>query len=150
MTLASDLRRLQLDNVAAHGIPDRDGRATSFFSFSKISGYVGREHATRLELMVPYLHAAWAQTVCELRQQERGKAAAGKQLLTVREAEVLNWVEQGKSNGEIAQILSISHLTVKNHMQKILRKLDVHNRAQAVARGMRMNLSRSREQLASR
>lgn len=47
---------------------------------------------------------------------------------------MLDWVREGKTNQEIGQILDISPLTVKNHIQKILRKLDVTNRAQAVAR----------------
>jgi DNA-binding CsgD family transcriptional regulator len=53
---------------------------------------------------------------------------------------VLNWVREGKTNQEIAQILDISPLTVKNHVQKILRKLKVTNRAQAVARGIAARL----------
>ena len=69
------------------------------------------------------------------------RASAVREILTAREIEILNWVEKGKSNNEIAQILSISHLTVKNHVQKILRKLNVQNRAQAVARGISLNLT---------
>ena len=50
------------------------------------------------------------------------------------------WVREGKSNQEIGDQLGISVLTVKNHVQKILRKLGASNRAQAVARAMSMNL----------
>jgi DNA-binding CsgD family transcriptional regulator len=67
-----------------------------------------------------------------------------RHILTSRELEILDWVAQGKSNSQIAQILSISHLTVKNHMQNILRKLDAHNRAQAAARATALNLTRPR------
>jgi len=62
-------------------------------------------------------------------------------MLTAREIEVLNWIEKGKSNNEIAQILAISHLTVKNHVQSILRKLNVQNRAQAVATSLSLQLT---------
>ena len=41
---------------------------------------------------------------------------------------------------EIGTQLGISPLTVKNHVQKILRKLGATNRAQAVARAMSMSL----------
>src|SRR5215470_12998800 len=34
--LAGEIHRLELDNVAAHGIPDPDGCAASFFCFSKL------------------------------------------------------------------------------------------------------------------
>jgi len=95
---------------------------------------------------VPYLHASWARAVCDAGKQPAGNLIVARQILTGREVEILTWVEQGKSNNEIAQILGISHLTVKNHVQKILRKLNVQNRAQAVAKGITMNLTRSHGQ----
>lgn len=141
--MAAEIQRLELDHVAAHGIPDAEGYASSFFSFSKIAGGLRPEHATALELTVPYLHASWARAVCEAGKQQSGNLIVAREILTAREIEILTWVQQGKSNSEIAQILNISHLTVKNHVQKILRKLNVHNRAQAVAKGISMNLTRS-------
>ena len=53
--------------------------------------------------------------------------------LSAREKEVMHWVRNGKTNQEIGQILCISSFTVKNHLQRVYRKLDVLNRAQAVA-----------------
>jgi DNA-binding CsgD family transcriptional regulator len=64
----------------------------------------------------------------------------GKSLLSLREIEVLQWIKQGKTNDEISQILGISPPTVKNHVQKILRKLKVSNRAQAVGRSESLRL----------
>jgi DNA-binding NarL/FixJ family response regulator len=49
-------------------------------------------------------------------------------------------VQEGKSNQDIGEILNISPLTVKNHVQKILRKLNVRNRAQAVSKATAMRL----------
>lgn len=54
--------------------------------------------------------------------------------ISVREQEILSWVRAGKTNYEIGQILNISAFTVKNHLQRIYRKIDVINRAQAVAK----------------
>lgn len=54
--------------------------------------------------------------------------------LSARESEVLAWVAMGKTNPEIGSILGISTFTVKNHVQRILKKLDVTNRAQAVGK----------------
>jgi DNA-binding CsgD family transcriptional regulator len=48
----------------------------------------------------------------------------------------MNWVQQGKTNFEIALILEVSPLTVKNHLQKLFKRLDVHNRTHAVAKRM--------------
>jgi transcriptional regulator EpsA len=58
--------------------------------------------------------------------------------LTERQLEILHWVKMGKTNNEIAQIVTISELTVKNHLQKVFQRLNVHNRAQAVAKIMSM------------
>jgi transcriptional regulator EpsA len=54
--------------------------------------------------------------------------------LSQREMEILDWVRAGKTNHEIGVILNISAFTVKNHLQRIFRKIDVINRAQAVAK----------------
>jgi DNA-binding response OmpR family regulator/DNA-binding CsgD family transcriptional regulator len=52
--------------------------------------------------------------------------------LTPREAEVLYWLGEGKTNVEIATILGSSHRTVEKHVQHIFEKLGVENRATAV------------------
>jgi two-component system NarL family response regulator len=54
--------------------------------------------------------------------------------LSPREREVLKLVSQGNSNREIAGSLFISETTVKAHLRSILEKLQVKNRAQAVAK----------------
>ncbi len=51
--------------------------------------------------------------------------------LSPRETEILALVTRGMSNKEIAHELGISHQTVKNHMTKILQKLDLLDRTQA-------------------
>jgi DNA-binding NarL/FixJ family response regulator len=53
------------------------------------------------------------------------------QLLSAREAEVLGEVRQGRTNREIARKLGISPTTVNKHVQQVLKKLKVRNRAQA-------------------
>lgn len=52
--------------------------------------------------------------------------------LTPREAEILFWVTQGKSNPEIAIILAMQLVTVKKHVQNVLQKLGVENRTAAL------------------
>jgi PAS domain S-box-containing protein len=53
--------------------------------------------------------------------------------LTERERDVLQLLAQGYSTQQIAQALSISKSTTRNHIQNVYQKLGVHTRAQAVA-----------------
>jgi DNA-binding NarL/FixJ family response regulator len=53
-------------------------------------------------------------------------------VLTERELEVLQLIGRGSSNQELAQALWISEPTVKTHITRIFRKLDLRDRAQAV------------------
>jgi DNA-binding NarL/FixJ family response regulator len=53
--------------------------------------------------------------------------------LTPREAEILFWITQGKSNPEIGIILEMKLVTVKKHVQNVLAKLGVENRTAAVS-----------------
>jgi transcriptional regulator EpsA len=54
--------------------------------------------------------------------------------LSAREQEILDWLVQGKTNVDIAAALDISPFTVKNHVQRIFKKIGVNNRTQAAAK----------------
>jgi DNA-binding NarL/FixJ family response regulator len=51
-------------------------------------------------------------------------------MLTTRETEVLRRVAKGMAYREIADELFVSHRTVQNHVQNVLRKLQLHNRVE--------------------
>ncbi|MDP7267632.1 MAG: response regulator transcription factor [Pirellulales bacterium] len=60
--------------------------------------------------------------------------------LTQRESEVLHQLAHGLTNKEIAQVLSISYETVKEHVQHILQKIGVSDRTQAAVWAVRQGL----------
>lgn len=66
--------------------------------------------------------------------------SAPKQRLTPRENEVLSLLAEGLPSNSIAERLSLSHATVRNHVQRILAKLCVHSRSEAVSYAYRHEL----------
>jgi DNA-binding CsgD family transcriptional regulator len=55
--------------------------------------------------------------------------------LSRREAQVMTWIAQGKTNAETALILQVSRRTVDKHLEHIYTKLGVETRMAAAARG---------------
>ena len=145
-TVRDALLAAQLAKVLVHGVsrPQRPQEIESFFVFAAQDGATLAAHAARLELLMPHIHGAWQRV--QAVEQDVGMVGttpppvvkAGG--VTQREREILCWLREGKSNLQIAEELGISALTVKNHVQKILRKLNAANRAQAVAQAMSLQL----------
>ena len=69
-----------------------------------------------------------------LRTRSRGTTAADARELSKREQEILGWLCQGKTNSNIAAALRISPFTVKNHVQRIFKKIGVTSRMQAATK----------------
>jgi DNA-binding CsgD family transcriptional regulator len=130
---AAELLRLGFGNVLLHGSGELPGGSTCFALFG-MPQRPGPRQAYFIELLLPHLHLAL------LRLEGKPAAAPAERAVSRREMEILHWVREGKSNTEVGQILGISGLTVKNHLQRIYRTLGVSNRTQAVARGMTLRL----------
>ena len=62
-------------------------------------------------------------------------------VLTPRQREILQLIARGESNAVIAQQLSISLKTVRNHVSNIYNKLQVADRAQAAIRAREAGLN---------
>lgn len=125
-----------------HGINDQRGRHDCLYVFFSKHPKRRRNESSALKLLLPYIDSALRQV--DLLPNQYQAASGVKPLptdsdnidngpLSDREAEIMSWVAMGKTNGEIGSILNVSSFTVKNHMQRIFKKLDVFNRAQAVS-----------------
>jgi DNA-binding NarL/FixJ family response regulator len=75
-----------------------------------------------------------------IRAAAQSRSAPDDRLLSDRELDVLRGLANGLTNREIAGRLVISQNTVKTHVQKLLKKLDASNRAEAVAQAARQGL----------
>jgi DNA-binding CsgD family transcriptional regulator len=101
-----------------------------------------------LKTLLPYVDDAFRRIEpeqncdqsAESRSGQDDRASAAVAALTSREREMLHWMAQGKGCWETGLIVGISERTVKFHLQNIYRKLNVVNRAQAVAKVAQIRL----------
>jgi DNA-binding NarL/FixJ family response regulator len=84
------------------------------------------------------------------RQREAAQAAERLVALTPREREVLALLVEGRDPAGIAAVLYISPETAKTHVQRVLRKLGVHSRAEAIALAATTGLADRLERMVER
>jgi len=126
-----------------HGIKDQRGQHDCLYVFLGPTDLGDTRTRDALRFLLPYIDTAFRQ-ISLLPEQHYYNAPAEPKAITAdvepgwdlsdREAEIMHWVGMGKTNQEIGQILDISAFTVKNHLQRIFKKLNVSNRAQAVSK----------------
>ena len=94
--------------------------------------------------MQPALDRAWRLAGRPPSRRTRAAPSAGAvdlpDRLTRREAEVLRLLAAGRSNREIAEELVVSARTVEHHIERIYRKIEARNRADATAYALRHGL----------
>jgi transcriptional regulator EpsA len=134
-----EIERIGATQLLSHGVHDADGRTVSLFTFACRPGTIGPRQIYLAQILAPALHAAWVRTQVT-RTPGSSEKVHGASVLTVRELDIIKWIYLGKSNFEIGAILKISPLTVKNHVQKILRKLNVVNRTQAIGKALELRI----------
>ncbi len=130
-----DVNFRHMKSALVHAIKDGRGRHDCLYVLMRASTKGPPSARAMIGILLPYIDST-------LRQLDRLPACAAKEepaeddagALSGRELEIMEWVRNGKTNFEIGMILDISAFTVKNHLQRIFRKLDVVNRAQAVAK----------------
>lgn len=102
-------------------------------------GYLLKD-TTREEVISAVLHVAQGQRYLPQSIAARLADRMVRPGLTPREIDVLRLVSRGRSNKEMAAAMFVSEETVKTHMKSLFQKLDVHDRAQAVAVAMQRGL----------
>jgi transcriptional regulator EpsA len=127
-----------------HGMRDGRHRGERVFVALSRQTNVPPGAGTALKLLLPFIDAALRQIapapVPQVRYEHLIQTQATRPAaLSEREQEIMEWVAMGKTNPEIGCILRISEFTVKNHMKSIFGKLNVTNRAQAVAKLTRIS-----------
>jgi len=126
-------------SILVHGV--RDARAgTDNLYIALSSGSLTRGRARQrfeslADALIAQIDGAFRKVAAFPPQGAPASPAAGSVLdLSEREREILDSVREGKTNVDIALALDISPFTVKNHVQRIFRKIGVSNRTQAAAR----------------
>lgn len=123
-------------SLLVHGSRDRrSGEDSLYIAFSSASptrGRCKRSVLSLVETLVAQIDGAFRRIAALPLAAPASSAAALD--LSKRERQILDSLCQGKTNCDIAAALGISPHTVKNHVQRIFRKIGVNNRTQAALR----------------
>jgi transcriptional regulator EpsA len=129
------LKKYGLHNIIGHGVLDVRGTFGSYFVFARLPGEIDQREILLLKLITPHLHLALMRTVAS--DQQLGELThPDKVTLSARQQEIMRWIYQGKTNKEIALLLSTTERNVNYHIEKIFTKLGVRSRAQAVSKAI--------------
>jgi transcriptional regulator EpsA len=139
--------------AVVHGVRDRRSGNESLYIALDIESLGAIPRADGFKFLVDCLIAQidvafrrLAVVAPEMPASQPGQAKGLWRELSRREQEILFWLCRGQSNVDIAAALNISPHTVKNHLQRIFRKIGVNNRTQAAARyGEAMRAAGERE-----
>lgn len=132
-------------DASGHGL--KHGWAQSSFDAKSNVGMLtlarSQEEITLTELREHSVQLSWlAQAVHEggVRLASMKRDAEPAIMLTAREVEVLRWTADGKTSGEVAQIMDISERTVNFHITNSLVKLGVVNKTAGVVKAAMLRL----------
>lgn len=132
-------RRFELGNMVFHGVQHCRLSLFTYLSFYRMPS-PATQWLDRVANMAPYLHAVLTRL---LRINRVGATTLADTVavipLTEREREIVQWLQRGKTNWEIGQILRISDKTVKNHLHNIFAKAGVRNRVQLTNKAIELS-----------
>jgi DNA-binding CsgD family transcriptional regulator len=118
-----------------------DADTVGALSFDRCRANFTERHCALLDAFAPHFILAWKRHADPWAEPKNKEAPARQRLqqlgLSVREADVLFWMTEGKQNREIAIILGRSLSTVQEHVANILTKLGQENRHAATVFALR-------------
>jgi PAS domain S-box-containing protein len=116
--------------AGSHQVARRDGTRLDIV-------YCGLAHVRPGRQLIAFGPAEWLENEFDATDDSRPELSVS---LTPRETEVLALAADGLGGLELAEQLVLSHATVRTHFKNIYEKLDVGNRAAAVAKAIRLGL----------
>lgn len=125
----------ELQSFIVHGY----GEHNSIVIFGRLHKKPSAEIAKILEMLMPHLHCTLSNLLTGIVKTLQPVVKTNKKLSS-RESQVIQYLYLGKTNWEISTILEVSPLTVKNHVQNIIKKLNVTNRRQAATKAAKMGI----------
>jgi transcriptional regulator EpsA len=111
-------------SVLIHGVSDKRGRHDCLYIMLSSRRKLGISAVNAIKVLLPYLDTAMGQVeplICHQRSASMHPNIKDGGLNTL-EVEILNWLKAGKTNSEIADILRISLVALKNHFRNIFKK----------------------------
>lgn len=133
--------KYDLRNTVAHGVLDVQRTFATYFIFSRIPGEVGEREIYLLKMLTPHLHLALVRSLATV-SEFNWLSGTPHEALSERQKQILHWINEGKTNWEIAQILDMTEKNVKYHIEQIFLKLKVTSRTKAVAKAMLLGILR--------
>jgi DNA-binding CsgD family transcriptional regulator len=150
-SMHSAMRRM--GSIVIHGVHDERDEIDSIYVAMNpgpiINGRSIEYFLSVIDPLIAHIDVAFRKVVPLKLTASAGRAGFSIKsgMLSVREREIMKWITEGKTNLQIAEIVGISSFTVKNHVQRIFRKLGATNRTQAVAMHRKVDL-RARSEIA--
>lgn len=126
-----------LSDGVAFGLYDNKYNTVSLFSFASLEEKPSQRHLHYLEILVPHLHQLYVRLSNENKSDNTDEVIHN---ISLREKEVLKWLQEGKTNWETSMILNISERTVKFHVSNLIKKLNAVNRGHVVAKAMEIRI----------
>jgi transcriptional regulator EpsA len=121
-----------------HGVHDRRQKLECIYVFLSTNELPDPLFLRNLSFLLPYVDHSLRKVSHLPIHQKPAKAVADEPeeqaALSQREIEIMEWVRIGKTNFEIGVILNLSAFTVKNHLQRIYKKVGTSGRAHTVTK----------------